>query len=307
MDQIFNSDNLTTGYVVDVYDINNPLNKSKYVTEYNVMAFLSRGRGKQTPILFRNCILSNMFGNAADYSEYTLRADPVTNENGRLVSKGSVVLLLCNNGNSSQPFIIGAAKTKYRPIDDPNLGHHFVWEFNGVNLSINDDGSVALTHKGPTDIDGQAKDLTSNYTQASMTADGSLVFKNDSGDSATLSKGALSIVTTQTINLQAPSITLTNGVGPNYPILRADPEYVSAFEAQQAALTAAVTSLSTFTATLLGILNATPPPAPVIPFKPLIPSAVALQTACAALLPTIETQTATVTPGIAISVTTESS
>jgi phage baseplate assembly protein gpV len=121
--------------------------------------------------MYENCVLMNLFGGFADKLTYTLRAEKTA---GRKDSrrqpgepgKGAKVLLLCANGESHSPIIIGGlreAATDKDPKDEKEKGHNLFFEFNGVAFEISHDGEVTLTVKGSTDEAGKpTKDVATD-------------------------------------------------------------------------------------------------------------------------------------------------
>lgn len=300
-EELFQNSALHVGVVVASYEVDNTNNNSKYRREYDVNCYNSTGRGASIPITYYRCRLSNMFGGVADYMDYTLRADPITDDgNGNYISNGSTVLIICANGDAGSTYIIGASKNRNTPPEPSDEGHHLTWVFNGVEIKIKDDGSLSMQHTGPTDITGNITD-PGNFTQALFKADGSIELSNNSGDAFMLEKLSVTLTSTE-ITLQAPSITLTNGLDFPDPILKANPAYVSAFTANQEALSAASGALIAFAAEIIAIGMLPPTPATALA-KLLTPTAQAVLDTQTALIPTIETHTGTVVPGVAISTT----
>lgn len=146
---------LRVGRVIEVIYADDVRNIGKKVTQYTVLA---EHRGGGTSVLQRydNCVLLDQFGGVADHATWHLRQEmPV--EQGAKPGIGSKVLLLCINGDRTNPVILGGIHDDQETTQVKDVakkkGHYFDWEFNGVNIAIGDLGEVTITRKGPTKDD----------------------------------------------------------------------------------------------------------------------------------------------------------
>lgn len=139
--------------------------------------------GGQGNVIYYDCMLSQMFGSAADYLEYSLRAN-VRPKNGKdegqqddvlsdglNVEKdaakklmGAYVLVACIAGQAQQAVIVGflpsgrlSENKNYKPQEEKD-GKFLKFNFNGINVDINNDGELFLQRKGPTDPAGAIDD-----------------------------------------------------------------------------------------------------------------------------------------------------
>jgi hypothetical protein len=184
---------LKAGIVVESYPVDDKKNISKLVPEYDVIV-IEQDEGKSiVPITYRNCISANGLGAIADFFEMRLRKQKKI-KNKKSLGKdfagqdGAIVLLLCLDGSSEKGIIIGALNHPDRKSKLKGDGQILAGEFNGVSISVNDDGSANLTFKGATENDGTPKDSSQGNTTIDIEKDGSLQFKNK-GVTQRMSKG----------------------------------------------------------------------------------------------------------------------
>jgi hypothetical protein len=148
---------LRVGEVKEILYPDNPRSLSKKFTEYVVSVQMKDGAGVGVPIVYPNCIVAQQFGGVADYFTYTLRADDGSTQGDTTkagLGNGSLVLLLCLNGETSRPFIIGGF-----PVNDDDsdaaLEHNLHFRFNGINVEVNKDGELSVSFQGATDAAGE--------------------------------------------------------------------------------------------------------------------------------------------------------
>lgn len=176
--QNLSENNLRMGYVTNAYAPTDTQNASKRHYEYDVMCYVANSNGKVTPKEYFKCVVMDTFGAVADSFYFTPRSIKANEINTTPYSKGSCVLILCVNSDTNQGVIIGGyPNLDTAPVtDNTDLGHHLRFVFNGVQVSINDDGSVSMTRNGATDDSGAVKDQYKDNGGASvkMEADGSV-------------------------------------------------------------------------------------------------------------------------------------
>lgn len=204
---------IKAGIVVKTHDVDSELNISKAVPEYDVVIIEQNEDRGVVPILYRNCISADSFGGIADFFEVKLRDQKtIFNENSRgqdfFGQDGSVVLVMCIDGNSDSPIIVKSLKhpnRKSKLVD----GKVLAGEVNGVSVSVADDGSLNITFKGATDNQGKPIDSSQGNTELDIETDGSVQVKHDGatlriekeGDTLLTNKGKTSITSEKDISL----------------------------------------------------------------------------------------------------------
>jgi len=174
---------LRAGIVVRSYDIDSDLNVSKLVPEYDVVVIEQDSNRAVTPITYKNCIAASSFGSIADFFEARLRAqkkvkDKQTKGKDFAGQDGALVLLLCLDGASEKAIIIGSLPHPDRKSKLKGKGQILAGEFNGISISISEDGSANLTFKGATDNEGTPLDKQQGNTTLDIEKDGTLQFKH---------------------------------------------------------------------------------------------------------------------------------
>ncbi len=151
---------LRLGEVQEVIPPTSPKSRSRKVNEYRVFVQVVEN-GTAITTMYENCVLSNLFGGFADQLRYSLRAEKNadTKDSQRQPGqpgKGAKVLLLCLNGETHSPMIIGGLRdSEMDAKDDEKKGHNLFFSFNGVEIEIDKDGALALTVKGATTADNK--------------------------------------------------------------------------------------------------------------------------------------------------------
>ena len=174
---------LRAGIVVKSYSIDNDQNLSKLAPEYDVVVIEQDSNRAITPITYRNCISANSFGSISDYFEARLRSQK-TIDNKQTQGKdfsgqdGAIVLLLCLDGSSEKAVIIGALNHPDRKTKLVGEEKVLSGEFNGLSISVADDGSANLTFKGATDNKGKPLDSSQGNTTVDIEKDGSVQLKH---------------------------------------------------------------------------------------------------------------------------------
>jgi len=193
--------------------------RSKKWIEYDVLVS-HRENGTSVTKLYHNCILANDLQGLADSSFRTLRVDvpppgSITDSFSQLKpGDGSRVLLLCINGDTANAVIIsGLRNSSEDDLGVKDLGHHLDYEFNGVHLSIQDDGSFSITKNGPTtpagDFDSARGTAEANGTVVEVDVDGSFrVSTKDNAQSVVIDNkaGTITVSGDQDLTLNADTI-----------------------------------------------------------------------------------------------------
>ena len=137
---------LRQGEVIKVIYPTSQESVSKTFTEYNVLVAHYEG-GMIGHKIYKNCRIQNPLAGGADQCSWTLRASTKPLKDYKS-SDGSRVLILCVEGSYNRAVILGGARDERCGGDSEKDGHHFNWNFNGVNFKVNDDGSWELVNTG---------------------------------------------------------------------------------------------------------------------------------------------------------------
>lgn len=173
--QISQNSYLRLGVVLDIIEIEDDNNLSKLTPEYTVMTIQD-----DNTVIYKNCIAADGFGGVADYFVKKHRkpkdSKKVQDSGSLKKQNGSIVLLLCIDGNSEQAVIITSIAHPDRKNGKltKDLGHHMEGEFNGINWKVDKDGQLIVTFKSPTDNDGKPKDTKAGGATIKMEKDGSI-------------------------------------------------------------------------------------------------------------------------------------
>lgn len=281
---------LRVGYVKAHHPPSSSENLSKLYHEYDVVA---AHMGDSTHVYstteYRNCVVMEMFGSGADYSYYTLRPSEHSEEevSKKPVLAGSLVFLLCENGNGAKAYIVGSpahpAKGRQRE------GHVREWEFNGCKFTVEDDGSVSLQVRGPTNIDGTVKEKSDIGSNILIDANGGITISTKSGQSILVRDGTINLLSKNTIRLLGKKAEI--GDKNLAPALRVTPNYEASLKAMHSALEVFIDSVNA-----LGQAGAA---APALSGALVAPAA-AVQVAAQALKQTISQHSNSISKGDAI-------
>jgi len=145
---------------------------------YDVICQQVDAYGAEVEVLYRRCRQMESLGNSADRSSYTLRAasEFTGHISQKVLDTATKVVLLCGNGRSSSPVILGCLQHGGGVAQKEEDGHNFAFEFNGVQQTINKDGELQIRYRGATKIDGTLDD------NANADAEGSTLIFNKDGD-----------------------------------------------------------------------------------------------------------------------------
>lgn len=258
---------LRVGRVIKVYEPNVKENLNRNFFEYDIEVFFREASGSGTSIIYPRARISSLFGGVADFISFTPRLVPVDYSRPQ-INDGSLVLLLCINGDRRQALIIGGIKHPNLPKDDPAKEHNAVAIFNGVEAIINNDGELLMTKNGATQSDGTPRSDVSNadLSTISMLKDGTITFTGGIGKFASsisidntnkkisINGSSLVDITTTSnqdgieVNFQGTKI----GKGTNNMLLAST--YRTAESTNNLALSTSLTTLSTTLETVGGLL-----------------------------------------------------
>ena len=153
----FDNLSLRLGEVRELIHPGDKRSKSKKVTEYSVVVQSRDGKDPALKVLYPNCVVANVFGGVADKVRYTYRASTLVSDK-KTVGNGSKVLLLCVNGQTQHAYIIAGMNGDQTTKDNPDDGHNYFWEFNGIRQTVNKSGEYQLSFKGATKANGELID-----------------------------------------------------------------------------------------------------------------------------------------------------
>lgn len=203
---------LRAGVVVASYSVNDPENRTKLATEYDVVTTQQNEDRGATTVRYKKCLSSDTFGGIADYFEMNLRIKTQQSYSGEAVrfagQNGSIVLLLCLDAASNKAMIIGGFPHPDRETTLIDSQPRLNSEYNGVNIVINPDGSTSLTFNGATDSDGEVTDPSQGPTTVAIATDGSFSVGHSKATFVMAKSGEVTITATQTINVEAPAVNL---------------------------------------------------------------------------------------------------
>jgi len=206
---------LRVGIIAEYIPSNSPKSVNKVYPEYNVTVYEQNGKAGGTPTLYKNCTTAQGFGSIADYFEYGLRGQETKFNGGNGVDSygqdGALVLMLCINGQGDRGIIVSALGHPNRPssLKPDELGLFF--EYNGVKLSIDNEGALGFSFNGATDSFGKPVDKAQGTTSVSIDKEGTLKIQNKaatyiiakSGDVTTTASGSSTLSVNKNINMSA--------------------------------------------------------------------------------------------------------
>lgn len=207
---VFDDQALRIGEVKEIIQPSDPRSISKKFREYTVFV-QRRANGTYTNMTYENCLLANRFGTSGDRTKYTLRVDPQykAGDDSSFTSPGlgARVLIACINGDMHNAIIIGGISNPVDGSEEGELerGHYYEFEFNGVRLAIEKDGSLKLGVQGPTDTSGKV--LEEIGVVVSVSSAGVVTLSNpqasiEIGDKITLrTKQSLVEISDQAVNI----------------------------------------------------------------------------------------------------------
>lgn len=170
---------LRIGRVVRAHFSGENTNASGGAAEYDVEVEYADINGAHTRQVYPRCQVASLFGGIADEIRYTPRTK-TTNRADEDGDEGSMVLLLCINGNSRAGVILSGFPHPEAAKDIRADGHHLKFSFNGINLSINKDGELTVKYRGATNADGTLAESATPAAEGStvtFSKDGSITLQ----------------------------------------------------------------------------------------------------------------------------------
>lgn len=232
--EAFSNVYLRLGEVQAIIYPTDPRNHSNKFIEYSVLCE-HRANGTKVTKLYDGCLLMNMFGGLSDFLMWTLRPQDNAGINSAApnlapiasgLSTGSKVLILCVNGESHAPIIIGGVR-QFLDSDTllatPNT-HFLQGAFNGFKFQINNAGELILTYGGANDAQGAPRPPnpgpTITGTMLKFAVDGSWSVASGVGDQSVILDNAakkidINALTQFNLTLgSAGQVNITTATGP---------------------------------------------------------------------------------------------
>jgi phage gp45-like len=204
---------LKIGVITASYGISDPLNINKLFVEYDVLVFEQYENKGSGVSIYKNCTAAKSLGSIADYFEMTLRPIVTMTTDGTVPhlsgQDGSVVMLLCLNGFSDTGVIVGALDNPDRPTMLTDTTPHLEAEYNGVHITILNDGSTSLTFKGATDNSGTPTDSSQGNTVVSIATDGSFQVQHSTITFTLAKNGVATLTSSGDLNVNCDNATIT--------------------------------------------------------------------------------------------------
>jgi hypothetical protein len=183
--EAFNNTALRMGEVADIIYPSDKRSNSKKFNEYVVNVQHMSPNGVASMVPYPRCFLASTFGGQADRLNYTLRTQksidkssaPPDAQTG--LGLGAKVLVLCIGGEVTNAVIIGGIREGDK--HDKDDGHHLYFEFNGVQVAIQDNGNFVLQMNGPTKADGTPEKDGAKQSTFSFTDDGQCAIEVETG------------------------------------------------------------------------------------------------------------------------------
>lgn len=173
---------LRAGIIVRRYETSDKNNVSKLAPEYDVNVVEQDENLGMNCILYRNCLSVDGLGSIADFFEKKLRTqgkyDKLNAGKDFKGQDGAVVIMLCIDGVGSKGVILGGLHHPDRSSKLTGKEAQLKGEYNGINISVNEDGSTNLTFRGATDNQGKVKDKSQGNTTIDIEKDGSFQVKH---------------------------------------------------------------------------------------------------------------------------------
>lgn len=254
-----NNVSLKTGYVLNrLYNTRN----QRYM--YTVVCPNdARGQTSLASGIYQNCDVVDSFGSVSNYIDAKLQSADISTSNLSELSNDEIakqcayVLLLCVNGSSQSPVIIGTLRHPGR--NGNGLGQEDLYKFslNGVETVLKSDGSLSMTLKGPTSYKGQPTNDQAVPTTISISPEGKTVVSTGANQTITISTDGVNIQTDKKVTVDASEVNL-NGAseaavkGTSY--VQAEAKFLTELAAQMQLLASAITAAA-----------AAPTPTPLAP------------------------------------------
>ncbi len=179
--QSLNEMAIRMGRVVKVVYPEDEDNSNKKITEYTVDVYYSTDKDR-TVVTYHHVKISSLFGGAADSLRWTPRlttddSEATDDDTFKSINLGSIVIVACIDGSQRSGLILGGWPHPNDNVDSPkDDGHNLRFQFNGLDVTINKDGELAISRLGPTKDNGKPikKDDEAAGSKITMTKDGNI-------------------------------------------------------------------------------------------------------------------------------------
>lgn len=167
------------GVITKIYYPGDPGSTNSQVIEYDVRQWDENPNG--VPYLgdAYRCVVLDTLGGKGDVMHWTLRVSEDQTDPDPVHQNGSNVLILCMHGNKQNGYIIGGSRHRQGKAQSKADGHQYEFEFNGWNMTVNNDGECIMTYKSKTNTDGAPQDTEAGGTFMKFHADGSWELNDD--------------------------------------------------------------------------------------------------------------------------------
>ncbi len=183
---------LRIGIVLKVYETDDEKNINKVVPEYDVMALEQEQQYGLNSTIYKSCVSYDGFGGVADFFQAKLRPVKDSRKTEQKINfqdeTGSIVLLLCIDGNSDRAMIIKSFPSNQKQVLTKDKGIHLEGEYNGINYQINKDGELTVTFRSATNDDGTAKDTAAGGSFLKIDKTGSIELNDNNKESIRIDK-----------------------------------------------------------------------------------------------------------------------
>jgi hypothetical protein len=188
---------IRAGVIVKRHEMSDKNNLHKLAVEYDVLVMEQDENGGSTPILYKHCLSVDGLGAIADFFEKKFRPQKKSSKKNRGADfpdqDGAIVLLMCLDGAGEKGIIVGGLRHPDRKTKLTGKDEILAAEYNGVAITINENGSCNLTFKGATNNDGTPKDKEQGNTTVDIEKDGSVQIKNKGVTQRMEKKGKYSV------------------------------------------------------------------------------------------------------------------
>lgn len=254
-----NNVSLKTGYVLN--RLYNTRNKRYMYTV--VCPNDARGQTSLASGIYQNCDVVDSFGSVTSYIDSRLESADISTSNlfqlsnDEIAKQCAYVLLLCVNGSSQSPVIIGTLRHPGRVGNGLGQDDLYRFSLNGMNMVLKSDGSLSMSLSGPVSYSGQPTDSEAVPTTISISPRGKTTVSTGSNQTITISTDGINIQTDQPVTVDASAVNLngsTESAVKGNVYTNAESQFLSTLTAQMQALALAISAAA-----------ASPTPAPLAP------------------------------------------
>lgn len=176
-----NNPSLKMGIVVAMHYPDDPTNVSKTLIEYDVTVNEVRSDGSVSTVNYYRCSVNDKFATPNNFERFTLQPSPI--KDGQVLLNGARVLLLAIDGNAANGGAVIIGGLPYPPSTAITSadGQFYQWQFNGINISVDNDGQYSLVFNSPLDETLTATNPDAAGTMLQIFKDGRLRITDNAG------------------------------------------------------------------------------------------------------------------------------